>query len=100
MDIRKVEGSRLTLKVDGAASITAEGTVRNAHFIISGAGKLAAEDLHAENVHLSMSGAGKADVYATGNLDVDVSGAGTVHYSGNPANITKHISGVGFVSKK
>lgn len=51
-------------------------------------------------MRLVMSGAGKADVYASEKLDVDLSGAGSVHYSGNPASVTKHISGVGFVSKR
>ncbi len=100
IDIKNVEGERLSLNVNGAASIAAQGTVRNASFNISGAGKLDSEDLHAENVRVSISGAGKADVYSTGELEVDVSGAGQVHYSGDPKTVSKHISGVGSVSKR
>ena len=100
IDITRFEGESLSLMVNGAASIDAEGTVHDARFAISGAGKLSTERLHAANVRVEVSGAGKADVYASESLDVNLSGAGSVHYSGDPRNVTKNISGVGFVSKK
>ena len=100
IDIRKVESEKLSLEISGAASVAAEGTVHDADFAISGAGKLSTEDLHAANLRVTVSGAAKADVYASESLDVDVAGAGTVRYAGNPKNVKKNISGVGFVSQK
>jgi len=100
LDIRKVQGERLSLGINGAATVVAEGEVRDAHFVISGAGRLASESLRCTDMHLVLSGAGKADVYASGDLDVTVSGAGSVHYTGSPRHISKHISGIGFVSEK
>lgn len=100
VDIKNVQGEKLNLDVNGAASILARGTVKDASFNISGAGKLSTEDLHSANVRVAMSGAGKADVYASDNLEVDVSGAGVIHYSGDPKTVNKRISGVGVVSRK
>jgi hypothetical protein len=45
-----------------------------------------------------VSGAASVDVYADEQLDVSVSGAGSVSYSGNPKTINKHVSGIGSVS--
>jgi len=45
------------------------------------------------------TGAAGVDVYATDELDVTVSGAGRVTYSGNP-KVNKRVSGAGQVIKK
>ena len=49
---------------------------------------------------MSLSGAGQAEVYASEQLDVTISGVGRVTYSGRPKVINKNISGIGTVSAR
>ena len=46
-----------------------------------------------------MSGAGRVVVNAAKTLDVEISGAGTVDYLGNP-EVTKKVSGAGRVKRR
>ena len=66
---------------------------------MSGASRLDAEDLQVKAAQLSISGAGKAEVWASDSLKVSISGAGKVTYRGNPT-IEKDISGAGSVRKR
>src|SRR5438552_996004 len=54
--------------------------------------------LRADNAKVEVSGAASVDVYAAEQLDVNVSGAGRVSYSGNPKTVNKHVSGIGSVN--
>jgi hypothetical protein len=67
---------------------------------MSGAGELDAKELHAYNVNVSISGAARADVYATEHLEASVSGAGNVNYYGDPKDVSEDTSGAGSISKK
>ena len=49
---------------------------------------------------VDVKGASSIDVYASEQLDVSVSGVGSVSYSGNPKVVNKHVSGIGSVSPK
>jgi len=84
----------------GATSLNAAGQTKSVKIETSGAGKIDTSDLHAEKAEVSISGAASVDVYATEQLDVNVSGVGRVTYSGNPKTVNKNVSGVGSVSAK
>jgi len=64
-----------------------------------GAGKIAAYDLLVEDFYLKMSGAGMAEVFASKKLSVEISGACTVSYKGNPSDVYTNISGLGRVKR-
>ncbi len=100
VEIRKVQGEQLTLVLSGAGSMDADGSVHDISLVINGAGSVSTRNLRAANARITMTGAGKADVYATDKLDVTISGAGSVNYYGEPKEVRKTISGVGFVTKK
>jgi len=91
-----------TPKVDagtsGAGTITLRGETKDFYVHGSGSSTIRCANLMAENVDVSISGAGNAEVYASVKLDVGVSGAGDVRYRGN-ATLSKSISGAGSVSK-
>lgn len=95
----KLSGPGFYLEAMGATRIVADGSVNELMATMSGASKLDAESLQAENVELSITGAGKAEVAASKNLKVAISGAGKVTYTGNP-EIERHISGAGSVRKQ
>jgi Putative auto-transporter adhesin, head GIN domain len=95
----KLSGKGFYLEGMGATRVVADGTVDELMATMSGASKLEAESLQAENVQLSISGAGKAEVAASKILKVAISGAGKVTYTGNPT-VEKHISGAGSVRQR
>ena len=66
---------------------------------MSGASRLQAEELQTRTTELSITGAGKAEVYATDTLRTAISGAGKVSYAGNPKTVEKRISGAGSIHR-
>ena len=65
---------------------------------LSGASRVDANELRAKSVKVSISGAAKADLYASDSLDASVSGAGVVNCLGKPAKVTQKLSGVGRIN--
>jgi hypothetical protein len=65
----------------------------------SGASELNAENLETESTTLEISGAGDASVFVNSSLDINVSGAASVKYKGNPETINQSSSGAGSIRK-
>ena len=101
-EIKVDNASGDTLKFDstGAASITAAGKVNSIIISSTGAGRVDTSKLVAEKAQVTTTGAASVDVYASVQLDVTISGAGSVNYSGHPATINKHITGFGSLNSK
>ncbi|WP_291862645.1 head GIN domain-containing protein [Marinilabilia sp.] len=98
MDIELI-GNQFTGVFAGATDLNLRGEVKKVKFNIPGAGKVSAFDLKTQELDLSMSGAAKAEVYAEKRLKVDVAGACTVVYKGNPDEVFTNISGIGRVNE-
>ena|SRR2546422_1646966 len=97
--ITDLKGDHFTIDSTGAATVVADGQSRSLEISSTGAGKIDTHDLQASEAIVKVTGAAGVDVYAIDQLDVTVSGAGRVTYSGNP-RVNKHISGAGQVIKK
>jgi hypothetical protein len=95
----EVDAPSIRTDISGSGSIFLKGRTRDMEFGLSGAGHAHCYDLLAENVKVDISGAGDAEVYASVKLDAEVSGAGSVSYKGNAANVNQHVSGAGSVRK-
>ena len=95
-----VKNEELVLNNTGAANIEASGQTKFVDLKSSGAGNIETEKLQAERAKVTVSGAANIDVFASQQLDVSVSGIGSVTYSGNPPVVNKSVSGIGSVSKK
>lgn len=93
----ELKGEFLEGDFSGAVNLDLRGDVREVKLNIPGAAKISAFDLRTENLELNLSGAGKADVFAFGELNVDISGACTVSYKGNPERVYSNVSGIGRV---
>ncbi|HEY0547199.1 MAG TPA: head GIN domain-containing protein [Pyrinomonadaceae bacterium] len=98
--VADVKNEKLKIDTSGASSLNLAGETKSLSLDMSGASKVESEGLRAERVTISLSGAGKASVYASEELNAEVSGAGSVSYAGDPKTVNKHVSGVGSVSKK
>jgi hypothetical protein len=100
VDISDAAGEKLRLESMGAASFEATGKVKSVEISSTGAGKIDAGKLQAENAKVDVTGAASVEVYASDQLDVKVSGAGSVEYSGNPKTVNKSVAGIGSVNPK
>jgi Putative auto-transporter adhesin, head GIN domain len=100
IDIADVSGDSLELESTGAASIKAAGKTKSLEVSSTGAGEIKAANLHAEKVSVRVTGAASVSVFAGEQLDVTVSGAGSVNYGGNPKVVNKNVSGLGSINKQ
>ncbi|HMH43104.1 MAG TPA: head GIN domain-containing protein [Pyrinomonadaceae bacterium] len=100
INIADAKSSDLKIESTGAASVVAAGTAKSVTISSSGAGKIDTGNLRAEKAKVEVNGATSVDVYASDQLDVNVSGVGHVSYSGSPKVVNKHVSGIGSVEPK
>ena len=98
-EISNLKNDQFEVQSTGAATVVASGQSKSLTIGSTGAGKIDAHDLRANTAAVKVTGAAGVDVYATDELDVTVSGAGRVTYSGNP-KLTKKVTGAGQVQKK
>lgn len=101
-DIKITDANSDDLKIEstGAASVNAAGKAKSVTVSSTGAGDIDTARLQAAKVRVSVSGAASVNVYASDQLDVSVSGVGSVNYSGNPKTVNKNVSGLGSVNPK
>jgi hypothetical protein len=92
-----IQGPTFAVGVTGAANAELSGQVDVLELTIDGAGSVRANDLHAKEARVDLSGVGSADVNATDKLKANVSGVGTVRYRGTPT-VEKDVSGLGAVT--
>ena len=100
VQVSGVKNDNFAIHSSGAAKVTADGDAKSVEISNSGAGLIDAHELRSAKVNVNISGAGQAEVYASDQLDVTISGVGRVVYSGQPKVIHKNISGVGTVSAR
>lgn len=93
-------GSTFALETSGASKVALAGKVNRLLASLTGASKLEATDLVAEDVELSVTGAGKAEVTASNLLRAGITGAGKVSYGGRPKSVEKKITGAGSIKPR
>ena len=91
--------SRLNAEVSGASHCGIKGSAPSAVLKIGGASDWNAPDLAHQNANVVVSGASKATINASSTLTLDVSGASTVNYLGNP-KIDENVTGSSSVHHK
>ena len=93
-----VRARHLTATLPGSGLLIVRGTVTRLDVTISGSGLAQLTDLVAGDVHAVVSGSGLIKVTATRSLDAMVSGTGAITYRGNPAQVTRDVTGTGAVT--
>ncbi|MFY0688260.1 MAG: DUF2807 domain-containing protein [Cyclobacteriaceae bacterium] len=83
-----------SLRLDASGSITSNLTGRVANQELVGSGTLEVQhfDLTTDNTSIKISGTGELEINCQEKLDIDVSGAATIKYIGEPT-ITQEVSG-------
>lgn len=90
-----------TLNARASGSMKLEvtgGSVDHQEFHISGSGRIDAVELQSNSAKVSISGSGKANLWAEESIQVSISGSGSIFYKGN-AEVDQHVSGSGKVKK-
>lgn len=95
----ELRSATLAVDVSGACEITLKGTAGRLEIEGSGASELDAYGLQAREVEARISGSAEARVVVEEALSAQVSGAGDLHYRGNPEKLQSRASGAGSVSK-
>jgi hypothetical protein len=98
--VRGIASDAFAIHTTGSTTVTASGTAKRVAIHVSGSSSVAANELRAEDVTIEVSGSADVDVYATGVLDVHVSGSARVRYAGNPREVHKDITGSGTVEAR
>jgi hypothetical protein len=94
-----VKNEQLVIETSGASKINASGETKSLSIESNGVSKVDVQDLRAARVKVSLSGAGRANVYASEEVNADVSGASQVTYYGEPKVVNKSVSGAGSINK-
>ncbi len=87
---------KLASRVSGAGRIELSGTAEQHDVHISGAGSIQAPGLATKRTTAVITGSGSLAAAVAEDLEVSISGAGNVSYSGRP-RVTQRISGAGRV---
>ena len=92
--IGDLQAEKLNLDVSGMGEITIAGEANDQTVEISGSGSYQAGNLQSSITRVQISGSGNAVVWADEDLNVNISGMGTVNYYGSPV-ISSEITGAG-----
>lgn len=99
-NVSNVKPDLIELKASGASKIKIDGEAIRLTADASGASKIDAENLKAEDAFIDASGASSAIVFATEELNADASGASKITYVGEPKRIKQDASGASSINKK
>ena len=91
--------NKLDVAISGSGKMILKGEANNIEAEISGAAKLIAGELTVQKADIEITGAGKAVVDVKKELNVEISGAGSVSYISKPDVVNKEISGMGVVGE-
>jgi len=98
ISVTGINSPSLTVRLPGSGTIHAAGTTTRLDVAIGGSGTALLSRLTARDATASIEGSGTIVLTATHSLDASISGSGTILYTGNPAQITKSVSGSGTIS--
>lgn len=88
------------LNASGASTADLSGTANILNLQASGASHADLEDLTVNDVRVEVSGASNASISSSGTLDIFLSGASTLEYTGSPVIGTLDVTGASTVKKK
>jgi hypothetical protein len=94
----EVNAKKISTDISGSGSLNLKGEAKELYVSGSGSTDVKCMDLSTDNVSITISGSGDAEVNVRTKLDVKISGSGSVKYKGN-ATVNQDISGSGSIKK-
>lgn len=97
VELRDLDQPSLRLDVRGPADIDASGRVDTLNVDTRGVGSVDLADLLARDAKASISGVGSVDLNASGRVEAEISGAGSVVLHRKPAVLASRTTGIGSI---
>ncbi|KXK26956.1 MAG: hypothetical protein TR69_WS6001000980 [candidate division WS6 bacterium OLB20] len=88
----------LTAVVNGAGSVELLGNTNKLDLTLNGAGSFSSAVLRSRECTVTINGAGSALVNCASTLDATINGTGSIEYLGDP-QLTQEINGLGTIKK-
>jgi putative autotransporter adhesin-like protein len=98
IDVTGMTGPDLSVELPGSGNITISGAADRMTIDLQGSGNVFCNELKAHSAVVSLKGSGNVKVYADKTLDANLSGSGNIQYTGNPAQVTKSVTGSGSIT--
>jgi hypothetical protein len=98
ISVNGVNSPNLTVRLPGSGTIQVAGATTRLDVAIAGSGTALLNRLTARDATASIDGSGSIVLAAAHRLDASISGSGTILYTGNPAEVTKSVTGDGTIS--
>jgi len=95
-----IETADIIFDVSGASTVELDGTADDMTVGASGASSVKLADFTATDASVELSGASNATVNASGELDIDLSGASTLYYFGSPILRRVNVSGASTIQQR
>ena len=95
-----IKGAELRIDTSGASKVKVAGETELLTVDVSGASNIDAGALKAKDANVDASGASNVDVFVSGKLRSEASGASRISYAGNPSSVEKDSSGGAHISQK
>jgi len=94
-----LNADELNILLAGASKLTLSGSANVLKIKSAGASNIKAFEMIARDATVSVAGAGKAEIYASGTLHINIAGASKVTYDGEP-HVTRDVAGFGRIKKR
>lgn len=91
----KIRSTEFTGNMQGTGGMTIKGKTANGLVRVEGVGGFDGYELKCENMNVTVSGVGGANVYATDKLTATLNGVGSIKYKGNPKTKNLNTNGIG-----
>jgi hypothetical protein len=94
-----VDSADLQVEISGSGDVDASGSATDLTVRIAGSGSFHGFDLTSEDAAATVTGSGRVEVHATGNLSATVAGSGDITYDGSPS-VSESVTGSGDVQAR
>ena len=98
ISVTGIKSRNLSVALPGSGNVDAGGIATKLDVSISGEGTALLRQLVARDANATLSGDGSIMLTATHSLTARISGTGTVLYGGDPARVTRRVTGSGTIS--
>lgn len=93
-------GGSSRIRVQGAASLRADGALDELTISMAGAGRADFSKVEALAAKVTVDGVGSVYVNSKESLDATMNGVGAIIYSGNPRSVNTAVNGLGTISQQ
>ncbi len=98
MNVGEMTGPELAVELPGSGNIRVVGKADRVKVSLAGSGNVFCDSLTASDATVRLNGSGNVKVYAAKSIDASILGSGSIQYSGEPAQVTKSITGSGSIT--